>query len=140
MSEAKPTQNLIDGPVGLIEVKTYGEGPPVVLIPSLGRGASDFDLLSRRLAGAGYHAIAQGAATVAQPVKYWWKAGGKDIFIVQPTDDVMAVPENAVRLCEELGDRASMVMVPDAGHALLPEQPEAVALAVLSWLNKRNTQ
>jgi len=58
--------------------------------------------------------------------------------VVQPEDDVMAVSENAVRLCEELGDRASLVMVPDAGHALLPEQPDAVAEAVLSWLEQRN--
>lgn len=58
--------------------------------------------------------------------------------MVQPEDDVMAVSENAVRLCEDLGDRASLVMVPDAGHALLPEQPDAVAEAVLSWLEQRN--
>ena len=50
----------------------------------------------------------------------------------------MAVSENAVRLCEDLVDRASLVMVPDAGHALLPEQPDAVAEAVLSWLEQRN--
>ncbi len=50
----------------------------------------------------------------------------------------MAVPENAVGLCDELGDRASLVTVPDAGHALLPEQPDAVAGAVLEWLRQRN--
>ena len=253
---------MIDGPAGPIEVKENGQGPPVVLIPSLGRGASDFDLLSSQLAAAGYHAIApeprgigdstgelsgltmgdladdaaavigvlasepvtiighafgnrvsrmtatnhphlidsvvllccgglippapehtralqrvfdvelseeehsaavsqaffslgndssvwfdgwhgivaacQGAATAVQSVEHWWRAGGKDVLVVQPEDDVMAVPENAVRLCEELGDRASLVMVPDAGHALLPEQPDAVVEAVLNWLEKRN--
>ena len=255
---------MVDGPAGPIEVKENGQGTPVVLIPSLGRGASDFDLLSSQLAEAGYHAIApeprgignstgelegltmsdsaddvaavihalvsepvtiighafgnrvsrmtatnfphlidsvlllccgglippapehalalqrvfdieladeehlqavsqaffapgndasvwfdgwhgmvaavQGAATVAQLVEYWWRAGGKDIFVIQPEDDVMAVPENAVRLCAELGNRASMVTIADAGHALLPEQPEAVAAAVLDWLEKRNTR
>lgn len=94
---------LIDGPAGPIEVKEKGQGPPVVLIPSLGRSAGD-----------------------------------KDVLVVQPEDDVMAVPENAVRLCDELGDRASLVTVPDAGHALLPEQPDAVAGAVLEWLRQRN--
>ncbi len=255
---------MVDGPAGPIEVKENGQGPPVVLVPSLGRGASDFDLLLGQLAEAGYHAIApqprgiggstgdlsgltmadlvsdvaavihalcsepvtivghafgnrvsrmtatnyphlidsvvllccgglippapehalalqrvfdielsdeehlqavgqaffapgndasvwfdgwhgivaavQGAATVAQPVEYWWRAGGKDIFVIQPEDDLMAVPENAVRLCAELGNRASMVTIADAGHALLPEQPEAVAAAVLNWLEKRNTR
>ncbi len=60
--------------------------------------------------------------------------GGKDLLVVQPADDVMAVAENAHRICEEFGDRASMVMVPDAGHALLPEQPEAVEVVLRTWL------
>ena len=90
----------------------------------------------------GWHGIVaavQAAATVAQPVEYWWGAGGKEIFVIQPEDDVMAVPENAVRLCAELGNQASIVTIANAGHALLPEQPAAVADAVLSWLDKRNT-
>ena len=49
---------MVDGPAGPIEVKENGQGTPVVLIPSLGRGASDFDLLSSQLAEVGYHAIA----------------------------------------------------------------------------------
>jgi len=35
-----------------------------------------------------------------------------------------------------LGARARMVTIPDAGHALLPEQPAAVAEAVLAWLDR----
>ena len=87
----------------------------------------------------GWHgaaAAAQGAATAAQPVEHWWGAGGKDLFIVQPADDVMAVPENAERLCAEFADRASMVTVRNAGHALLPEQPAAVEVAVRTWLTR----
>jgi len=30
------------------------------------------------------------------------------------------------------------VLVPEAGHALLPEQPQAVADALLGWLGKWN--
>ncbi len=264
MPPAEPAQHqqtIVEGPSGQIEVAERGGGPPVVLIPSLGRGASDFDLLSGHLADAGYHAIApqprgiggsvgdlsgltmadlaadaaavidaictepvtivghafgnrvsrmvatdfgdlvdgvvllccgglippapehasalrrvfdvelsddehlqavsqaffapgsdasvwfdgwhgvvaaaQAAATTAQPVEYWWGAGNKEVLVVQPEDDVMAVPENALRLCAELGDRASMVTIADAGHALLPEQPDAVADAVLGWLAAR---
>lgn len=264
MPPAEPAQHqqtIVEGSSGQIEVAERGEGPPVVLIPSLGRGASDFDLLSGHLADAGYHAIApqprgiggsvgdlsgltmadlaadaaavidaictepvtivghafgnrvsrmvatdfgdlvdnvvllccgglippapehvsalrrvfdvelsddehlqavsqaffaprsdasvwfdgwhgvvaaaQAAATTAQPVEHWWGAGNKEVLVVQPEDDVMAVPENALRLCAELGDRASMVTIADAGHALLPEQPDAVADAVLGWLAAR---
>jgi pimeloyl-ACP methyl ester carboxylesterase len=56
--------------------------------------------------------------------------------VVQPEDDVMAVPKNAERICEEFGDRASMVLVKHAGHALLPEQPDAVEVALRSWLTR----
>jgi pimeloyl-ACP methyl ester carboxylesterase len=250
----------VAGPSGPIEVREYGEGEPVLMIPSLGRGADDFDDLARRLARAGYHAIhpeprgiggstgdltglsmadlaadtaavihavadgpvtvvghafgnrvarmtatdyphlvdsvvllccgglvqpapehaaalqqvfdiglsdeehlaavdlaffapgndpsvwfdgwhgvvaaCQGAATASQSVDHWWGAGGKDLFVVQPLQDVMAVPENATRICEEFGDRATLVTIDNAGHALLPEQPDAVEVAVRSWLTR----
>ena len=62
----------------------------------------------------GWHptvAAAQAAATTRQPVAHWWGGGGKDLLVVQPVDDVLAVPENARRICEEFGDRATMVTV-----------------------------
>jgi pimeloyl-ACP methyl ester carboxylesterase len=39
---------------GQIEVLTQGRGPLIVLLPSLGRGAEDFDAIAKRLADAGY--------------------------------------------------------------------------------------
>ena len=41
-----------------LNVRVQGNGPLVVLIPSLGRGAADFDALGARLAAAGYTAAA----------------------------------------------------------------------------------
>jgi pimeloyl-ACP methyl ester carboxylesterase len=90
----------------------------------------------------GWHvatAAAQAAATAATPVEDWWTAGSADVLVVQPADDVVAVPENATRLVELLGERARMVTIPDAGHALLPEQPAAVAEAMLGWLDRRRS-
>jgi pimeloyl-ACP methyl ester carboxylesterase len=251
---------IVAGPAGPIEVREYGDGEPVLMIPSLGRGAADFDDLALRLARAGYRAIHpeprgiggstgdltdlsmadlaadaaaviqavvggpvtivghafgnrvarmtatdyphlvdtvvllccgglvppapehaaalrqvfdaeaseeghlaavasaffapgndpavwvdgwhgvvaahQSAATTNQSVEHWWGAGGKDLLVVQPLQDVMAVPENAHRICEEFGDRATMVTVDNAGHALLPEQPDAVEVALRSWLQR----
>src|SRR4051794_8895013 len=49
---------MVDGPDGAIEVHAVGAGPTVVLLPSLGRPASDFDELAVRLAGAGFLALA----------------------------------------------------------------------------------
>ena len=40
-----------------IVVHACGEGPRVVMMPSLGRGASDFFVIAERLAAAGYRAL-----------------------------------------------------------------------------------
>jgi pimeloyl-ACP methyl ester carboxylesterase len=40
-----------------IEVLAQGSGPVIVLLPSLGRGASDFDPIAARLAQAGYRVL-----------------------------------------------------------------------------------
>ena len=88
----------------------------------------------------GWHpdtAVAQGAATAGTPVEDWWLAGSADVLVIQPAADVVAVPQNATRIIEMLGGRASMVTIPHAGHALLPEQPEAGATEVLAWLKSR---
>ena len=88
----------------------------------------------------GWHAetaVAQVAATAGTPVEEWWTAGSADVLVVQPEADVVAVPENARRIVEMLGTRATMVTIPGAGHALLPEQPAAVAGEVLAWLGHR---
>jgi pimeloyl-ACP methyl ester carboxylesterase len=85
----------------------------------------------------GWHPIvaaAQAAATTALDVNAWWTAGSADVLIVQPADDVVAVPENGQQLLAALGSRAAMVEIAHAGHALLPEQPEAVARTLLRWL------
>lgn len=253
---------LISGPAGAIEVRVTGQGPPVVLIPSLGRGAADFDDLADRLARAGYRAIApeprgiggsdgpldgltmfdlaadvaavvdalvggpatlvghafgnrvarmtatehprvveslvllacggdvppapehaaalrrvfdvevtgadhlaavgtaffspgndpsvwvdgwyplvasvQGKATNALDPGHWLDAGTAEVLVVQPLDDVVALPANARSILDRIGDRASLVEIADAGHALLPEQPDAVAAAVLDWLEARH--
>jgi pimeloyl-ACP methyl ester carboxylesterase len=40
-----------------IEVLAEGRGPVIVLLPSLGRGAEDFDAIARRLVRAGFRAV-----------------------------------------------------------------------------------
>lgn len=79
----------------------------------------------------------QEQATVSTPVGDWWAGGTAPMLAVQPADDRLAVPANADALVEAVGDRAEVVAIPNAGHALLPEQPEAVAEAVIGWLNHR---
>ena len=85
----------------------------------------------------GWHplvAFFQAAATELLDVSHWWDAGLAPVLVVQPADDVIAAPENAFDIVERLGARARLVTIPDAGHALLPEQPAATLTAILGWL------
>ena len=54
---AVPTREIIRHRDVRIEVLSQGGGPPIVLLPSLGRGAEDFDRIAERLAEAGYRVL-----------------------------------------------------------------------------------
>ena len=80
---------------------------------------------------------AERAATEATPREEWWLAGRAPVLDVQPEEDIMTPPETRNRYRDELGaDRVTMAVIPNAGHALLPEQPEAVANALLAYLKR----
>jgi len=86
-----------------------------------------------------YPAVAQlqGRAAEEDDPNIWWTAGSAEVLVVQPADDVVALSANAHDIVERLGGRATLLTVPDAGHALLPEKPVVVADAVLEWLERR---
>jgi pimeloyl-ACP methyl ester carboxylesterase len=263
VSAAAPVaqSHIVDTTVSRIEVIARGSGPLVVLIPSLGRGAGDFDDLGERLAAAGFRALApqprglgasrgalrditlhdlardiaaviehenrglavvaghafgnfvarttaadfphrvrgvillaaahlwpvppdiresihkshlmalpdeeriphlqhaffapgsdarvwlggwneqvmhaERAATEATPKPEWWTAGQAPVLDLQPENDVMTPPESRGRYRDELGaDRVRTMLVPRCGHALLPEQPAAVAAAVIAFMKE----
>jgi S-formylglutathione hydrolase len=90
----------------------------------------------------GWHAraaAAEGQANRATPVDEWWGAGSAPILVVQALEDRVATRENARLLQEEYGERVRVVEIADAGHAMLPEQPEAIAKAILDWLAEAAT-
>ncbi|MBI1262103.1 MAG: alpha/beta fold hydrolase [Rhizobiales bacterium] len=82
-------------------------------------------------------AASQSAAVRATPVEDWWEAGGKSMLILQADEDAIALPENLEDLTRRLGDRITIVAVPEAGHAMLPEQPAFIADAVLNHLSAK---
>jgi len=87
----------------------------------------------------GWHfnvARAQRAADGRTPLREWWAGGSAPILILQGVDDVIAVPENARRLAAEFPKRVTVIEIPQAGHALLPEQPEQIANAILAYLRR----
>lgn len=88
----------------------------------------------------GWHfevARAQRASDARTPLKEWWAGGSAPMLVLQGTEDVVAVPENARRLAAEFPNRVTVVEIPHAGHALLPEQPERVEEAVVAYLHSR---
>jgi pimeloyl-ACP methyl ester carboxylesterase len=73
------------------------------------------------------------AALKADPEK-WWRGGDGPILILQPLEDAMSPRQSGLNSVEALGERASYVEIPHCGHAILPEQPELVARAVIAFL------
>ena len=57
MSKPLPTHFVVTNGEARLHVLAQGEGLPIVLLPSLGRGASDFDAIAESLAGAGYRVL-----------------------------------------------------------------------------------
>ena len=56
------------------------------------------------------------------------------LLVIQGLDDEAAPPGNGHALRDQLGARVRLVDLPDAGHFLLLEQPDAVARAVSEFL------
>ena len=69
------------------------------------------------------------------PLDAWWAAGTAPLLVVQGLDDAAAVPANGYALREQFGERVRVVDLPHAGHFMVLEQPEAVARAVLQFLD-----
>jgi pimeloyl-ACP methyl ester carboxylesterase len=76
----------------------------------------------------------QRAAGLATPQEAWWGAGSAPLLDLQAERDAFRPRETANELREEFGPRVSVVTIPDAGHALVPEQPAAVVAALLGWM------
>ncbi len=87
----------------------------------------------------GWHpdvADAQRAAKAATPIETWWNAGNARILDVRALEDAFAPQDAGWQLSQDLGtQRVTTVAIAGAGHALLPEQPIAVAEAIKAYLN-----
>jgi pimeloyl-ACP methyl ester carboxylesterase len=76
----------------------------------------------------------------ATPAEHWWNAGSAPLLVVQGLEDKPAVPENGHMIQRELGTRVTLVDLADAAHALLPEQPAAIAKAVIAFLRAQDAR
>lgn len=79
-----------------------------------------------------------GRGVAAANAAVWWGGGKAPILLLQGLQDVVAPPDNARLLREEFGERVDLIEIDNAGHALLPEQPELVANNVLAFLRRHH--
>ncbi len=70
-------------------------------------------------------------------VDEFWGAGSAPLLEIIPDSDPFKPRPYWGELRQQMGDRVTTVIVPDAGHALFPEQPEKVAEAVVEWCHTR---
>jgi len=85
----------------------------------------------------GWHADVakmEGSAGAATALKDWWTAGSAPLLVVVGNQDRIAPPANGDLLKHDVGGRAVVVHLEGAGHALLPEQPKALAEAIVAYL------
>jgi len=78
----------------------------------------------------------QFAAGRATKQDEWWGAGTAPLLDLQAALDPFKPRETTNELKDELGDRVTIVVIPDASHALIPEQPAAVVEAIVAWIGK----
>jgi pimeloyl-ACP methyl ester carboxylesterase len=76
---------------------------------------------------------AENAASRATPVDEWFACGSARILDLQAKNDAVAPRKFAGVLKAALGGRVTVVVIPNAGHAFVPEQPEAMANAIATF-------
>src|SRR6185503_14751829 len=106
-----------------LEVLAQGNGPPIVLLPSLGRGAQDFDAIAERLAAADYRVLRPQPRGIGQSIGPWDNVNLQDLAA-----DIAAVIEHenagpAFVVGHAFGNRVSRMLATDR-----PELVRAVAL------------
>ena len=77
--------------------------------------------------------IAQARARVETSTEEWSSGGDAPILVLDPAEDA-AAPGGGARLQERHPTRVSVVVIPEAGHALLPERPDRVARETVAFL------
>jgi pimeloyl-ACP methyl ester carboxylesterase len=102
---AMPDRRLIPTPTGQVALIAEGEGPRILLLPSLGRGAEDFDAIAPRIAAAGFRVLRPEPRGIGGST-----GAGEGITLVDLAADVVAA---LAADCAPAEPRAVLV----AGHA-----------------------
>jgi pimeloyl-ACP methyl ester carboxylesterase len=87
----------------------------------------------------GWHAETHEAESHARnttPVDDYFAAGTAPILDLQAENDAVAPRRFSNVLKNMVGDRVTVVVIPNAGHALAPEQPQAMADAIATFARR----
>ncbi|AHG65508.1 alpha/beta fold hydrolase [Advenella mimigardefordensis] len=76
----------------------------------------------------------QRAAGKATPQSEWWSGGNAPLLEIQGDLDPFKPQSTRQEMKDEFGSRISTVVIANASHALVPEQPQALADALDSWI------
>ena len=77
---------------------------------------------------------AQSAAGRATRQSEWWPGGAVPQLDLQGALDPFKPRAMMNEMREEFGDRVTIAVIPNASHALIPEQPAAVVDAIVKWI------
>jgi pimeloyl-ACP methyl ester carboxylesterase len=77
---------------------------------------------------------AQSAAGRATKQSEWWPGGAAPLLDLQGALDPFKPRAMMNEMREEFGDRVTITVIPNASHALIPEQPAAVVDAIVKWI------
>jgi pimeloyl-ACP methyl ester carboxylesterase len=79
---------------------------------------------------------AQGIAITHTRMDEWWSAGTAPMLDLQAGCDPWRPRTTRNELKIEFGDRVTVAVIPDASHALIPEQPAAVVKEIVAWVRQ----
>jgi pimeloyl-ACP methyl ester carboxylesterase len=76
----------------------------------------------------------QRAAVAAVRQDEWWSGGSAPLLDLQAAQDPFKPAAKRNEMRDEFGDRVTVMVIPNASHALFPEQPKAVVEALTTWI------
>jgi pimeloyl-ACP methyl ester carboxylesterase len=76
----------------------------------------------------------QRAAVAAVKQDEWWSGGSAPLLDLQAAEDPFKPEAKRNEMKDEFGARVTVAVIAHASHALMPEQPQAVVAALVSWI------
>jgi pimeloyl-ACP methyl ester carboxylesterase len=70
------------------------------------------------------------------PKAEWFGRSHAPVLDLQGAQDAWRPPGTRAELVDALGAKVSVQVIDGAGHALVPEQPQAIAAAIAEWMRR----